>query len=186
MAAVIRLKSMTIPLDDSRWDNLETAYHCPCDELLAWLSSAYKGALTSELLGDIINEIQHQGDTSTSMYAVAPHLLQLATLTPEPLALELVTHAGLIHASASAPNAVACPATVLHDFSESTQIGLQRSAALLTCPMDSTSLKYLLAAIAGFAGHGRIGRFIEGLDFEDDGVWSSHLDEPIPDLQDGG
>lgn len=43
-----------------------------------------------------------------------------------------------------------------------------------------------LAAIAGFAGHARIGRLIEGLDFEEDGVWSSHLDVPISDLQSKG
>jgi len=68
-----------IPLDDARWDDLKTAYHRHCGELLEWLHVAYNGNLTNDLLGDVINEIQHQGDTSTSMYAVAPHLLELAT-----------------------------------------------------------------------------------------------------------
>jgi len=174
------------PLDDARWDDLKTAYHRHCGELLEWLHVAYNGNLTSDLLGDVINETQHQGDTSTSMYAVAPHLLELATKYNTDLSRELVIHAGLIYASSTSDNAISCPAELLDDFKLSSGRGLQLVSALFLHDTDPTIFKYLLAATAGFAGHGRIGRFIEGLEFEADGVWCSHLDDPIPDIQNGG
>ena len=172
-----------IALNDPRWNDLETAYHQPCDELLTWLQAAYDGNLTSDLLGDIINDIQHQGDTSTSMYAVAPHLLQLATTYGTGMSRELVIHSGLIHASSTADDAIPCPDSISNEFTQSAQRGLEMAAALLVGDADDSWFKYLLAAIAGFAGHGRIARFLEAIEFADDGIWCPHLDDPIPDIK---
>ena len=156
---------MTVPLDDDRWCYLETAYHQPCDELLAWLRSAYQGNLDRALLSEIINEIQHQGDSSTSMYAVAPHLLDLADICDRELSQQLIIHSGLIYAAATAPNAVPCPDSVARDFESSSKRGLEMASNLLLDRSDIAWFKYLLAAIAGFAGHGRLGRLLEGLEF---------------------
>jgi hypothetical protein len=177
---------MLIALDDPRWSELQTAYHQPCDELLTWLQTAYNGDLTSDLLGDIINDIQHQGDTSTSMYAVAPHLLELATTYNVKMSRELVIHSGLVYASSSADGAIPCPSSIAGEFGQSAQRGLKMAAAFLMDDTDDTWFKYLLAAIAGFAGHGRIGRFLEGIEFADDGIWCPYLDDPIPDIESGG
>ena len=174
---------MLIALDDPRWNDLQTAYHQPCDGLLTWLQRAYNGELNSDLLGDIINEIQHQGDTSTSMYAVAPHLLHLATTSDAPMSRELVIQSGLIHASSTADDVIPCPASISNEFTQSAKRGLEMAAALLMNDADDTWFKYLLAAIAGFAGHGRIGRFLERIEFAEDGIWCSYLDDPIPDTR---
>lgn len=38
-------------------------------KVVVWLKDAYDTGMTSELLGSLINEIQHQGDPSEAMYA---------------------------------------------------------------------------------------------------------------------
>jgi hypothetical protein len=177
---------MLIALDDKRWSELQTAYHQPCDDLLAWLQTAYNGELTSDLLGDIINDIQHQGDTSTSMYGVAPHLLELATRYNAEMSRELVVHSGLVYASSTAHDAMPCPSSIADEFGQSAKRGLELAAALLIEDFDDTWFKYLLAAIAGFAGHGRIGRFLEGIEFTDEGIWCPYLDDPISDIESDG
>ena len=41
--------------------------------------------------------------------------------------------------------------------------------------------KYLIAALAGFSGHGRFGRLIEGFDLYQDQFHHALLDTPIDD-----
>src|SRR5689334_4305576 len=85
--------TMPLALDDPRWNALLTAYGLSCDDVIKWLRKAYQEGMTSELLGDIINDIQHQGDTSQSMYAVAPHLIALASDSDDAVARDMVIHA---------------------------------------------------------------------------------------------
>ena len=91
---------MPLPLTDPRWSELQSSYN-GTEDVVTWLTEAYEqGGLSRERLGDLINEAQHQGDTSTAMYAVATHLIELARRAPRPEdALNLLTHAGVIYAN---------------------------------------------------------------------------------------
>src|SRR6478609_376651 len=99
---------MPLPLTDPRWHELHSSYN-GTEDILAWLVEGYDEGLSSDQLGDLTNEIQHQGGTCTAMYAVAPHLIELARRAPPENALELLTHAGLIYASSGRADTVACP-----------------------------------------------------------------------------
>jgi hypothetical protein len=68
---------MPLALTDPRWNDLRTSYGETTD-VIAWLTEAQRAGLSEDQLGDLINEVQHQGGTSTAMYAVAPHLIALA------------------------------------------------------------------------------------------------------------
>jgi len=80
---------MPLPLADPRWSELHGCYN-GTDDAVAWLTEAYEqGGLSDERLGDLINEVQHQGDKSTAMSAVATHLIELARRAPPADALVL-------------------------------------------------------------------------------------------------
>ncbi|HSJ04780.1 MAG TPA: hypothetical protein VK956_20075 [Verrucomicrobium sp.] len=172
---------MPLDLKNLLWQNLTTAYELPCDDVISWLGEAYSVGLTSELLGDIINEVQHQGDTSDAMYAVAPHLILLASRTDEELARQSVIHAGLIHASSQSPSAIPCPPELLADFRESAAIGTQRVLSLLPHASEFEDFKYLVAALAGFMQHGRFGNLVEGFEFLDGQFHHPNLSDPFPE-----
>jgi hypothetical protein len=107
---------MPLPLTDPRWSELHSSYN-GTEDVVAWLTEAYAaGGLSSERLGDLINEVQHQGDTSTAMYAVATHLIELARRASPEDALTLLTHAGVIYANSDSSGAVPCPAFLREDF----------------------------------------------------------------------
>lgn len=69
---------MPIELTDPAWAELEGSYGTIKD-VIKWLHQAYSpSGLNNQLLGNLINEVKHQGDSSSAMYAVAPHLIDLA------------------------------------------------------------------------------------------------------------
>jgi hypothetical protein len=167
---------MPLPLDDDRWQTLKTAYHLPCDEVVDWLGTAYQSGMTDELLGDIINDVQHQGDTSEAMYAVAPHLVALAQDREDATAAHVIAMAGLIYASAAAKTAVPCPSDLKRDFEAAREEGKRITLKLLALNHNFDDFKYLVAALAGFSGHERFGRLIEGFDF-----FENQFDHPLID-----
>jgi hypothetical protein len=151
------------------------------DDVIAWLTEAYsQGSLSSERLGDLINEVQHQGNTSTAMYAVAPHLIELARHTPPREALTLLTHAGLIYAASEGPGAVPCPAFLRDDFITSASEGAKMLSPLLPLATDFDAYKWAVAGIAGFMGHHAFARFLDGLDLYEGQFHHVLLDEPLP------
>jgi hypothetical protein len=172
---------MPLALDDPRWNALTTPYGLTGDDVREWLRTAYAGGMNSELLGNIINEVQHQGDTSQAMYAVAPHLLALAATSGDCMARDMVIHAGLIHASAQSPSAVPCPPGLENEFQTSAAVGLEKAISFLPVASEFDEFKYLVAAIAGFKGHGRFGRLIEGFDLFEGQFHHSSLDAPFPE-----
>jgi hypothetical protein len=160
---------------------LTTAYGGGCDELIAWLRLAYDQGMTDDRLGDIINEIQHQGDTSEAMYAVAPHLLALAEATHPKAAHQFVIHAGLIHCASQTKSAVQCPDDLRAEFDSSAEVGREMLMRMLPAAEDLDDFKYKVAALAGFMEHGRFGLVIEAVEFFDDQFYHSAFEEPIPD-----
>jgi hypothetical protein len=172
---------MPLPVQDSRWTTLTTAYGGGCDELIAWLRLAYEQGMTDDLLGDIINEIQHQGETSEAMYAVAPHLLALAEAADPKAAQQFAIHAGLIHCASQTKSAVPCPDDLRVDFDRSAAVGREMLMRMLPAAKDLDDFKYEVAALAGFMGHGRFGLVIEGLEFFEDQFYHPAFEEPIPD-----
>lgn len=170
---------MPLPLDDPRWNSLLTAYGLPATDVVRWLGEAYRSGMTDELMGDIINDVQHQGDTSAAMYPAVSHLLALAENDESHLRLQMIIHAGLICASAQSPNAVPCPEDLKADFAKASELGRKMSLSELERNHDFDNFKCLLAALAGFSGFGRFGHIIEGFEFNDNQFHHTMLDDPF-------
>jgi L-rhamnose mutarotase len=171
---------MPLALSDPRWNELRSSYG-DTDDVIDWLTEAQeKGGLSRERLGDLINEVQHQGDTSTAMYAVATHLIFLAQrATPED-ALTFLIHAGIIYANSEAPGAVSCPAFLQEDFTASSSNGAKMLAPLLPLAKDFDAYKWAVAGLAGFIGHRSFARLLDGLDLYEGRFYHSLLDGPFP------
>ena len=69
---------MPLSLTDPRWIELQSSYGSVEDVIALLMEAGQQGGLSRLRLGDLINEVQHQGDTSTAMYAVAIHPIALA------------------------------------------------------------------------------------------------------------
>jgi hypothetical protein len=170
---------MPLPLTDPRWSELRSSYG-DTEDVVAWLTEAQQqGGLSSERLGDVINEVQHQGDTSTAMYAVAPHLISLAAKATPAEALTLLTHAGLIYASSDKPGA-SCPEFLKDEFEASAKIGAKKLSEVITLAQDFDSYKWAIAGLAGFMGHRSFARFLDGLELYEGRFEHVLLDEPFP------
>lgn len=172
---------MPLPLDDNRWTSLKTSYKKPATKVVEWLGTAYLSGMTHELLGDIINDVQHQGDTSEAMYPTASHLLSLAENCDNNLALQMIIQAGLTCASAQSPKAVSCPPDLEAEFANTKQLGRKMALSQLSHDHDFGNFKYLLAALAGFSGYGRFGQIIEGFDLYENQFHHALLDDPLGD-----
>ena len=175
---------MPLALTDPRWNDLASSYGS-VEDTVAWLTEAQEsGGLTDGRLGDLINEVLHQGDTCTAMYAVAPHLIEFARQVPEPEALDLLIHAGLIYSSSTKPEAVACPAFLRDDFAAAARDGAKMLAPLLPTSRDFDAYKWAVAALAGFLGHHKFARFLDGLDFYEGQFHHVLPDGPFPPEED--
>jgi len=171
---------MPLPLTDPRWGELRSSYN-RIEDVLKWLTEAYeRRGLSSERLSDLINEVQHQGDTSTAMYAVATHLIELARRASPKEALTLLTHAGVIYANSDSPGAVQCPAFLREDFVASASDGAKMLSALLPLARDFDAYKWAVAGLAGFIGHHTFARFLDGLDLYEGQFHHVLLDQPFP------
>ncbi|MCU0707577.1 MAG: hypothetical protein MUF23_04740 [Pirellula sp.] len=172
---------MPLSLDDKRWHTLKTAYKMPATDVVEWLGTAYRSGMTDELLGDIINDVQHQGDTSEAMYPTASHLLALAQNGNETLSLQMTIQAGLICASAQSQTAVPCPPDLESEFANTKVVGRKMALSQLACDHDFNNFKYVLAALAGFSSHGRFGRIVAGFDLFENQFHHALLDDPLDD-----
>jgi hypothetical protein len=171
---------MPLSLTDPRWSELRSSYG-GTDDVVAWLAEAYQQrGLSGERLGDLINEVQHQGDTSTAMYAVAIHLIELARRASAEDALTLLTHAGVIYANSSSPGAVSCPGFLQQEFTASASDGAKMLAPLLTLATDFDAYKWAVAGLAGFLGHHSFARFLDGLELYEGRFHQVDLPEPFP------
>jgi hypothetical protein len=170
---------MPLALTDPRWNELRSSYGDITD-IVAWLTEAQQNGLSNDRLGDVINEVQHQGGTSTAMYAVATHLIALAHRSTPEVALALLTHAGMIYANSEGSGVVPCPEFLQHEFAASASIGAKMLAPLIPLATNFDSLKWAIAALAGFMGHYSFARFLDGLDLYQGQFHHSLLDEPFP------
>ncbi len=170
---------MPLALDDNRWRTLKTAYNTPATEVAVWLTMAYRSSMNEELLGNIINDVQHQSDTSEAMFAVAPHLLVLSKNHKGDIALQMTVEAGLICGSSQLEVAVPCPADLVSDFENTKELGRKMTLEHLKYVHDFNDFKYLLAALSGFSNQGRFGRIIEGFDLYDNRFYHVLQDEPF-------
>lgn|GEM_PF-2273138 len=171
---------MPLSLTDPRWSELRSSYD-GTEDVVAWLTEAYeKRGLSGERLGDLINEVQHQGGTSTAMYAVATHFIELARHASPEDALGLLTHAGFIYANSDGPGAVPCPPFLRNEFSASASEGAKLLAPLLPLATDFDSYKWAVAGLAGFLGHHSFARFLDGLDFYEGKFHHQLIGGPFP------
>jgi hypothetical protein len=171
---------MPLPLNDPRWSDLRSSYD-GTQNVVAWLSEAYgKDELSTERLGDLINEVQHQGDSSTAMYAVAPHLIALAQQAFPKQALDLLIHAGIIYATSAKSGAVSCPAFLQAEFKSAASKGAHMLSPLLPLADNFDAYKWAVAGLAGFLGHHSFAWFLDGLDLHEGQFHHVLLDEPFP------
>jgi hypothetical protein len=160
---------------------LRTSYGETAD-VVAWLVEAQRGGLSNERLGKLINEVQHQGGTSTAMYAVAPHLIALARQATPETALELLTHAGIIYANSEGSCIVPCPEFLQHEFAASAATGAAMLAPLIPLATEFDTMKLAIASLVAFMGHCSFARFLDGLDVYQGQFTHILLDEPFPDV----
>src|SRR5690349_5945673 len=120
---------MPLALTDPRWSDLRTSYGDTAD-VVTWLTEAQQTGLSLDQLGKLINEVQHQGGTSTAMYAVAPHLVALARKAQEDDALQLLIQAGTIYANSEGSCVIPCPEFLFHEFVATAPIGAELLAPL--------------------------------------------------------
>ncbi len=170
---------MPLALTDPRWNELRSSYGDTSD-IVAWLTEAQQNGLTDDRLGELINEVQHQGGTSTAMYAVATHLIALSRRAKPADALAMLTHVGIIYANSEGWGVVPCPDFLQHEFAASASIGAELLAPLIPLATDFDSLKWAIAALAGFMGQHSFARFLEGLDLYQGQFHHNLLDEPFP------
>ena len=171
---------MPLSLTDPRWSELRSGYG-GTEDVVAWLTEAQQeGGLSSGRLGDLINEVQHQGGTSTAIYAVATHLIALAHRAKSEDALTLLTHAGVIYANSDSPGAVSCPAFLQEEFAASALDGAKMLAPLLPSVTDFDDYKWAVAGLAGFIGQHSFARFLDGLDLYEGRFHHALLDQPFP------
>lgn len=170
---------MPLALTDPRWSDLRSTYG-DTEDIVAWLTEAYAHGLPSEGLGNLLNEVQHQGGTCTAMYAVAAHLIELADQTAPERALELLIHAGLIYANSNAPEAVRCPEFLRNEFAVYANEGAKRLAPLLTITKGFDNYKWAVAGLAGFLGQNEFARFLDGLDYYEGRFYHLLIEGPFP------
>jgi hypothetical protein len=172
---------MPLSLNDQRWGELHSSYN-GTEDVLDWLTRAYDmGDTSNELIGDVVNEIQHQGGTSTAMYAVAPHFIELARRVPPDRGMDLLISAGMIYASAGKSDAVECPDFLREEFIACASEGAKLLSNILLHATNFESYKWAVAALAGFLGHDRSARFLDGLEFYNGRFHHVRLDGPFPE-----
>jgi hypothetical protein len=170
---------MPLALTDPRWSDLHTSYG-EAPEVVAWLTAAQEHGLSEDRLGELINEVTHQGGTSTAMYAVAPHLVALARRAKPEHALPILTNAGILYAPAEGSCVVPCPEFLFHEFVATGRAGAELLAPLIPKTTDFDGFKWAMAAMAGFMGHSQFARFLDGLDLYQGDFHHVLLDEPFP------
>lgn len=152
---------MPLDLKDARWAELPGSYGHSRD-VVAWISEAVEAkSLSGDRLGDVINEVCHQGDASLALYAVVPHFVGLASLVKPSEVIDLLIHAGLLCASTGQAKAPACPAFLLADYKEASDKGAELLAPHISKVEEFETFKYSVAALAGFMGYTNFGRFLE-------------------------
>jgi hypothetical protein len=172
---------MPLDLDDPRWNDLEGSYGDTA-KVVSWLREIYETrSPTDDLIGNLVNEVQHQGSTSTAMYAVAVHFIAMARDAPPETALDLLVHAGLVYADSGGPDAAACPSFIRSEFDLSAAEGKRMLSALLPTISDFDTFKYAVAALAGFAGYHAFGRLLVGFEFYEGRFHHDALSEPFPE-----
>lgn len=171
---------MPLPLTDPRWGELRSSYN-GTEDTVRWLAEAYeRGSLSDEQCGDLLNEVRHQGDASSAMYAVAGHFIELARHATPERALALLTHAGIIHAELDAPGAVPCPDFLREDFIATASEGAKMLSLLLPLATSFEAYKWAVAGLAGFIGHRSFARFLDGLDLYEGQFYHALLNGPFP------
>lgn len=180
LLVVGHIRAMPLSLTDPRWSELRSAYGSTEDVVALLTEAEQEGGLSSERLGDLINEVQHQGDTSTAMYAVATHLIALARRATPEEALALLTHAGVIYANSARPGAVPCPAFLREEFGASASEGAKQLAPLLPLATNFDAYKWAVAGLAGFLGQHEFAHFLDGLDFYEGRFHHMLLGGPFP------
>ena len=172
---------MPLPLTDRQWSHVTEQATTARRNIITWLSEAYAaGRFSGDRLGDLINEVQHQGGTSTAMYAVATHLIELAhRASPEgALAFTDPCRGYLREFGQSA----CCPLSGLfaEDFAASASEGAKMLSPLLPLATDFDTYKWAVAGIAGFIGHHSFARFLDGLDLYEGQFHHVLLGGPFP------
>ena len=155
---------MPLSPTDPRWSELPGSYG-HSDDIVKWLAEATQtGSVTDDRIGDLVNEVAHQGDASLALYAVVPHFIEFAKNAKRETAVTLLTHAGLLCADADRAMLRPCPDFVLAEYREAAEEGARLLAPLLAEIDEFNSMKYAVAAVAGFKGNWEFARVLETLE----------------------
>ena len=170
---------MPLSLTDPRWRELPGSYG-HSDDVVKWLAEARAvGSLSDERLGDLINEVAHQGDASLALYALVPHFVEFAEKAEPKQAITLLTHAGLLCADADRAKTHPCPEFLLFEYRHAASEGAKLLAPLLPETEGFVGFKYAVAAMSGFLGQWEFTRFLETLELYEDQFHHPWFERPM-------
>ena len=170
---------MTLSLTDSRWSELPGSYGRSTD-VVKWLAEAKEaGSISDERLGDLVNEVAHQGDGSLALYAVVPYFVEFAKNADTKEAVALLTHAGLLCADADRAKTRPCPEFLASEYRQAAIEGARLLAPLLPEANDFDGFKYAVAATAGFLGNWEFARFLDTLEFYENQFHHPWFEKPM-------
>ena len=173
---------MVLSLTDPRWNELPGSYG-RADDIVKWLSEALEArGLSDNRLGDLINEVAHQGDASLALYAVVPYLVDLASKTEGAQRFDLLTSAGHLYAAAGKAASPSCPDFLQSDYQNAASIGARLLAPLLPNAKSFDDFKYGVAAMAGLVGHLAFARQLELFDLYEGQIHHAYFERPVSEL----
>jgi hypothetical protein len=135
-----------------------------CDNVVRLLNRAYESPLTSEELGDLVNEVNHQGDPSTAALATATHPVELSASAPDELARDYLIHAGLMLATGALPGAPPHPNFLADEIAQCRESGARRLSAFFPLAQARDDYVYVAAGMAGFLGHHDLALVLSNMD----------------------
>ena len=170
---------MPLNLKDPRWSELPGSYGHSTD-VVRWLAEAQDaGSLSDERLGDLVNEVAHQGDASLALYAVVPYFVEFAKGADTENALALLTHAGLLCADASRAKTRPCPEFLVLEYRRAATEGTRLLAPLIPKAEGFDDFKYAVAAMAGFLGNWEFARFLDTLELYENQFHHPWFERPM-------
>ena len=170
---------MVLSLTDPRWNELPGSYG-KSDDVVKWLAEAEKaGGLSDDRLGDLVNEVAHQGDASLALYAVVPYFVEFAKDADTKEAIAFLTHAGLLCAKARRVRSPPCPEFIASEFHWAAGEGARLLAPLLVEAQGFDDFKYAVAALAGFLGQWEFARLLETLELHENQFHHPWFEQPM-------
>jgi hypothetical protein len=158
-----------IPLESSRWKELEHAYGAASDipQLLQQVpTAAVGGDFRAEPWFSLWSALCHQDDVYTASYAAVPHVVAAAAARPAKDRPSLLFFVAYIEICRHRPKAPSIPADIESDYQAALHAAEALAVDALRLPISETDIRYLIGSIAALKGYPLLGGAIIDLEPE--------------------